>query len=543
MIANFRVRAARLLGTWLALGMLGSCGGGASAATGSTSGGLGIALGTVDGFGSVVIEQYDCDGAPPHYFNDDSPGAAKAPSAVGLGQRLQLVAAGAGSVALIQPDLLGPVQAVSQADSSFTVNAVRVRVNTDPDDGPVTFYAGLRGFSGLHAGTMVVEVDGAFGIDARGRPYVQATRIEQRPASTRGARLTGRVSELDASRSSFMLGSVRVRLNGATQLYPVGSTLRDGQTVNVWSPRPLADGMLSAGVVRVRSLLGAAGSARLGGLLQVPAAGDDRVAGIAVVPADAAARAQLQALPSGRYVVVQGRVDPTSSHVVANSVRAYAGSAAPISLRGNITGYVDPAHFLVRGVPVDASRASFDGVLGDGAFVQLRASIDPAAPWMVLASTLRVLAGAPDGATVDLQGTVSQYDSALGSFVLSWSDAGVTMASMVALAPNAVFGNGSVSRLADGSQVEIEARQTPQGLRADSLMFRAPAASTSALRTEGIVHDLVGDSFRINGLLIRLGHVTAQGGALVDGAHADVQFVIDPRTGRKLARDITIDQD
>jgi hypothetical protein len=541
LIGQSLARRAGLAGAALALGLLTSCSGGSTLAPRAADTAA-VSLGTVTGFGSVVIGQQRYEGQTPHYFNDDAPGAAQAPQAVGLGQRLQLVRSAAGSVALVQPDLVGPVQSVSADGRRFTVQGVQVRVNDDPRIAPVTFFAGLSGPSGLHAGAMVVEVDGAFGIDADGKPMLMASRIVQRPAWTHSVRLTGEVSGLDSAASSFRLGDVRVRLDTGTQIYPAGSRLRDGQVVNVWSAQPVEGKVLRAGVVRVRSLLGASGAASISGLLRLPASGGYEVAGIPVVPAGPAVAAQIQDLGQPSYVTVLGRVEAGSNRVLATGIHPYAADAAAISLRGNITDYVDHAHFLLRGVPVDASTVLFDGKLGNGVFVQVRGRVDPSAPSRVLAVSLQVLPGAPDGGTVDLQGTVSQYDPERASFVLSWSEAGVTMASMVRVAHNAVFSGGTVDQLADGSQVEVQATQTPQGLAADSVVFRPVMLKRGILHTEGIVHRLGAGSLRINGLDIRDQGVVARGGVLADGVHADVQFDIDPHTGAKLARVITIDQ-
>ncbi|WP_018914160.1 DUF5666 domain-containing protein [Thiomonas sp. FB-6] len=546
MIGKSRARMARLVGATLVLGLLVSCGGGSTLASdpdaGAGAGEGAISLGTVTGFGSVDIEQRSVEGAPPHYFDDNAPGAAQAPDAVGLGQRLQLVRSAGGSVALVQPDLVGPVQAVSAGGRRFTVNGLQVRVNADSRAGPLTFFAGLSGPAGLHAGTMVVEVDGAFGIGADGKAFLQATRIVQRPVWTRSVRLTGQVAGLDAGATSFLLGGVRVRMDAHTQIYPVGSKPHDGQTVNVWSAQAIEGGVLRAGVVRVRSLLGASGAASIAGLLRLPASGGYEVAGIPVVPANSVVASQLQDLGQPSYVTVTGRVVPGADYVLATGVQPYAALGAPVKLRGNITGFVDDAHFLVRGVPVGASAASFDGKLGNGVFVDLRASVDPAAPSRVRALALRVLSGAPDGGTVDLQGTVSQYDPQAASFVLSWSESGVTMASMVRIARNAVFSGGTVEHLADGSHVEVQARQTSAGLAADNIVFCPASVAQGVLRTAGVVHRLGAGRLRVNGLEIRDQGVAVRGGVLADGVRADVQFDIDPRTGVKLARAITVDE-
>lgn len=528
------------------LAALGSCGGGGTLAmSGVGTGGTGISMGTVTGFGSVVIEGLGYDGPVPHYFDDDQPGTAQAATSVGLGQRLQLIADGSGSAALIEPDVVGPLQSVSAADASFIVNGLLVRVNSDPAAGPVTFFSGLSSFSALVPGSMVIEADGAFGVDASGQPFLQATRVVQLPAGTRSVRLTGLVSGLNAAAGSFDLDGLRVQLGSNTQTYPAGSQLANGQLVNVWSATPIAGGVVGAGVVRVRSLLGASGSARLGGLLSTGPGGGMRVAGIPITPAGADAAAQLQAQSVGAYVIVQGRIAPDGSSVLADRVLPYASQPAVVELRGNITGYLDPAHFLVRGVPVNAAAVAAGARLGNGSFVDITGNVDPAAPNTVLAGSLQLLAAAPGGGTVDLIGTVSQYDAASGSFLLSWTDDGVTTASMVTLLPNAVVSasavNGQTPSLGNGSYVEIEATSTPSGLQAYSLRFLPGSDDASASNTSGRVYGLDASGFYVNGLRIQTNGVTPQGGSLVDGADVEVQFSTDPNTGQHLAQAIGID--
>ncbi len=545
------LRQLRISGAALALAALAACGGGGggggpsrSGAAADPVGSSGVYIGTVTGLGSVIVEGHSFEGAPPHYFNDDDPGAAQPASAVGLGQRLQMITDAAGGAALVEPAVVGPVQAVSMADGSLVVNGLRIRVNADPRRAPPTFYSGLAGLAGLHPGSTVVRVDGAFGLDSAGQPYLLASRVVQLPPATTQARLTGLVSRLDAGGGTLRLGNVAVRLDAATQVYPAGSTLRDGELVNVWSPRRIHDGVLAAAVVRVRSLLGASGQARIGGLATVGAGGALQVAGITIAPADTTAAGEIAAIRNGQYVRVRGRVAAGGSRVLASSVLRDAGQEPQVRLRGNVTSYVDNGHFLVRGVAVDASAALAGARLGNGAFVQVLGRVDPAAPDRVLASRVRHLAMAPRGGTVDLRGTVSQYDPTRGSLVLSWSDAGVTEASLVNLAPNAVFDRLRTSALRDGSTVRIEAVQQADSLLAYSVSpWRvAPAGATPALRsTRGRVYRVGPQAFEVNGLRILRGGVAPHGGALVDGARVRVRFAQAGVGGALLARAIRVE--
>lgn len=539
---NWRRAAARLglLGAAVLLSALAGCGGGSTvASTGVGTGGTGISVGTVTGFGSVVIEGQAYDSEAPRYFNDDTPGTAQPATAVALGQRLQLVRDASGSAALIEPELIGPVQSIAAGNGSFTINGLRVLVHTDPATAPVTFYAGLAGFASLQSG-MVVQVDGAFGVDATGQPYLQATRIAQLPTGTQASRLTGVVSGWNAALGSFQLGTVNVQLGNGAQVYPAGSSIRDGELVNVRGDTPVSsNSVMQAAGVRVRTLLGASGTALIGGVVTLPSTGGVQIAGIPIAAGNATAAAQLAALGAGEYVTVQGQVAGDGASVLASSVLPYASQPGQISLRGNITGYVDAGHFLVRGVPVDASQVAFSGVLGNGAFVQVQGNVDAQAPNTVLASSLQLLPLAPDGGTEDLTGTISQYDAGAQTFVLSWSDDGTTAASMVTLSPNVVFSNGGLADLADNKTVEVEATNTGSGLVAYSVAFK-PQASSNTLQTSGRIYNLVpGTSLQLNGLLFDISSASVSGGTLANGDDVDMSFTQSGGTNQAVS--ITID--
>ncbi len=453
----------------LLLAALAACGSGLRPANRSVGPSSSLVLGTVTGYGATVLDGHAFAGPPPHAFNDDDPGAALPADAVRLGQRLEWIDEGAaGGAALVAAAVVGRLQAVAPDGRSFVIDGLQIRVNTDPERAPVTFYSGLKGFAALRPGSMVLRVDGPFAVDAQGQPYILATRIEPLPTTTRHVRLIGVVSGLEQAAGSFHLGAVRVRTDATTQVYPAGTALHDGELVNVWSPRPLQGHVLHATVVRVRSLLGASGAVRIGGLLSRGIGGMPHVAGIAITATNARAAARLRALRDGAYVVVRGRA-VAADRVLARSIRPYRGGAAPVQLRGTVSDYRADGHFRVRSVPVDASALLAGERLRDGSFVQLAGRVDPAAPDTVLALRLRSMPMAPRGALVDLHGRVSQYDPSRGTLVLRWDDSGVTTACMVTLASDAVFGGLRSAQLHDGSRVRIEAMQTGHGLLAYSV--------------------------------------------------------------------------
>ncbi len=540
---------------------LASCGGGGTFASsgGVGTGGTGISSGTVTGFGSVVVDGTAYSSATPQYFNgSDQEDAALAPStAVQLGDqlRVQLDAQGNPSTVIIEPDLIGAVAGLNNrpaASANFTVNGVGVRVNNNPAAGPVTYYSGLAGYGDLSSG-MQVEVHGAYGIDAGGGAYIQATLIEQLPSSNPVTRITGVVSNLDSTADTFQIGNTSVQFSASTALVPSGASLANGQLVNVWSNVSAnANGAIVAGAIRIRTLQGLSGSAQIGGLVSMLAGNHFQVSG---VPIDASApglASALLALADGEYVVVQGQVDPTTGVVKASSIRPYSVQPAQVELRGTITAYVSPSNFLVRGVPVDASQVNpspSGATLGNGVFVDIVGSIGSGTGNVVTASAVTVLSAPPDGGTVDYQGTVSNLDAAHGTFTLTWQhEGGIPASSSVTLAPNVVYSNGTASQLKNDANVEIEATNTAGGLLAYSVSFRNTGQSSGSGTTEtsGVVYNYSYNtssstgSFQINGLTITIPSNVPPPPGFGNGVKAEVSFTTS--NGKNVAQRISIDR-
>jgi hypothetical protein len=537
--------------------LLASCGGGGTVATtgGVGTGGTGISTGTVTGFGSVVLDGTAYSSASPVYFagTDQDEEAQTSSTAVNLGDQLQirLDAQGHPSKVVIDPELMGPV--ANLGAGGFTVNGVAVRVNSNAAAGPVTYYTGLNDFSSLQGG-MQVEVHGAYGQSASGQGYIQATRIEQLPASNPVTRLTGVVSHLNAANGSFQIGATLVQTQASTLITPSGMALANGQLVNVWSnTAPAANGAIQAGAVNVRTLRGVSGPAQVGGLVAQLAGSRFQVAGIPVDASAANLASAVQSLSNGGYVVVQGQADASTGVLTATSLRTYASSPAQVELRGTITGFVSASNFLVRGVPVDASAANvvFTGgtaaSLRNGVFVDVVGQVAGSSGNLVTASSVAVLSQAPDGGTVDYQGTVSAVNLASGVFSLSVQDDGKTQTLPVTLAPNVVFSHGTVAQLIDGANVEIEATNTASGLLAYSVSFQKVQASSGSsdgtsspvLETKGTLYNLTASSFEINALTIQINGVVPKNGKLVNGAKVDVSFI---QSGSlNLAQEISLD--
>ena len=539
------------------LASLASCGGGSTVAIngGVGTGGTGISTGTVTGFGSVVLDGTPYNSASSLYYagTDQDAEEQTTSTAVGLGDRLEirLDANGQPTKVVIDPELMGPVSDLSA--NGFTINGVRVQINTNPAAGPITYYSGLNGFSSLSNG-MQLEVHGAFGLDSSGQGYVQATRIEQLPSSNPVTRLTGLVTHLDGASNIFQIGNRTVQFSAATQISPAGQALANGQLVNVWSNvPPTANGVILAGAIGVRTLQGSSGQTQIGGLVAQLTGNHFTVSGI---PVDASAPtlvSAVQGLFNGAYVVVQGNAIATTGMLVATGLRAYAVDPSQVELRGTITGFVSPGNFLVRGVPVDASSANVvfsngsAASLRNGAFVDVVGHLAAGPGNVVTASSVNVHGAAPEGSTVDYQGSVSAVNLASGVFTLTAVDDGVTQTFQVTLAPNVVFSNGSQAQLINGANVEVEATKTAAGLQAYTVSYQGVAdasdggdgASTPMFETQGILYNLNTTSFEVNALTIQINNVVPKGGTLANGAKVEVRFT--QSGGQNLAQAISVD--
>jgi hypothetical protein len=498
--------------------LLAACGEGMTASGGVGTGGTGVTMGTVTGFGSLVVEGDSYSSATAEYWEGDDKDEAVPVSSlsVALGQQVQMLTDDQGNPTkvLVEPTLIGAASNVS--DSGMKVNGVTVRVNSNLSAGPVTYYAGLSGVSALEPG-MKVEVHGLYGVDASG-PYVQATRIAQLPAASTVTRITGVVSNLNQGAGTFRIGATTVLYNPATTLLPAGIALADGQLVNVWSPDVPSNNQLTAAVIRVRSLHGISGQAVVSGLLTALAGSQFSVSGIVVDASNPNLAAVVQSLKQGDYVVVSGQADAGTGKLIAASIRTTSNLSNEVELKGTVTDFVNSANFLVRGVAVDASSATVDGgPLENDAYVEVHGHIQGN---VVLASSVEVHASAPENATVEYDGIVSALVG--DSFVLTLSDG---TAYNVTLSDNVGYENGTASQLVNGARIEVEATQTATGLTAYAVEFKSLEASSDeqVYETSGIAYDVTATSFRVNDLTIQINGIDVTG--LEDGADVEVHFI------------------
>lgn len=551
------MRTARLIAWSLACWMLASCGGGSTLAEGTSggvgTGGTGISLGTVTGFGSVVIDGTPYNSASPQYFAPSqlSETAPASSSDVALGSQVQveLDAQGSPSSVTVAPELVGAV--ASPDATGFSVNGVRVQVNKLTASGPVTYFSGLSGPAALRAG-MQVAVSGVCGGDANATPFVQATLVERLPDANPIVRISGLVSSLNAAGKTFRLGGITVDYSNATQAAPTSATLANGLWVSVWANQPLGNGgtTLAATTLRIRSLVGRSGSVQISGLISNLSGSAFQISAIPVNASAASLATKLAGLRSGDYVTVQGQVDAASGAITASTIASYVSAPVQTALQGNITGYVGASAFFVRGVPVDASSAQFlngasAAALADGVYVELTGTVGATHADVVVVSSLAVVAQPANGKTVIYRGTVSQFNAAAKTFALSRMDPGASQPETITLGANLAYSNGNAQALVNGANVEVETTKTATGLSAYSIRFIAAApmgngggGNRQATLVRGRVDNLTASDMSVGGLAIQLNGVSAQNGVLANGVQVDVW--LNAAAGSNLAQSIHV---
>ncbi len=443
------------IGAALAL-LVAGCGGGVgSGGTGVTPG---LAEGTVNGFGSVIVDGERFDDSQVATFEEDGPGN-QTRTEVLLGERVEFELDAAGVLTRLRVDaaLVGPIDRVD-APTGFTVLGQTVVINSDATRGPVTQFGG--GYTGLASvrASDAVEVHGFIVPGAVGAS-IQATRVERRSTLPAFLKLTGVASAVDAT--SFRLRALRVLTASATVL-PAGATLADGQAVAVLAPLASLSGpagaptQVEAAQVRIRTAGSAGEEVRISGVISGLDAtagrfdlGTARVsaAGAAILPTGAA-------LAEGQYVQVRGTVLADGS-VKAESVRIRDGrSEAEAELKGNIEGLdLAALRFSVRGVAVDASRAEIEcpnGALAEGQFVAIEGALGATG---VIAKSVHC-EDEPGDATVERKGTASSVDAAASRFTLTTETGAVLTVSWTELT---YFKNVTPAALA-GQRVEVEGK-------------------------------------------------------------------------------------
>ncbi len=396
-------------------------------ACGVGSGGTGSpqsasAQGTVNGFGSVIVDGVRYDDSMVATTREDEPGAQTRTQSV-LGDTVEVAyeSANVASRVLVDPALIGSVTSAS-GSSGFVVLGQQVLVNNDAARGPITQFSG--GYTGAGSVTVgnAVEVHGVIVRQTTGF-YIQATRVGRLAALPAYLKATGLVSLPSAG--SLNLGVLRVDISTGRVL-PQNSLPTTGAVVSLLAPASsLVAGnapRLTAAQVRVKRTGSDGEQVATGGIVTgLDSTGKRFVLGGVNVAYGAATVTPTNAsLANGSYVRVSGQVVADGS-VQAASVTVRDGVGQPeAELRGNIKGYVAASRtFTVRGTAVNAASAVLEGCpasgLAEGLSVEVEGRLGPTA---VIATKVQCGAETAD-ATVERTGPASAVDIGALSFVVT----------------------------------------------------------------------------------------------------------------------------
>jgi hypothetical protein len=372
-------RQLALLTIAAAAALVAACGGDdGGSESGVGTGGSGYAVGTVTGFGSVIIDGRAWNDSGARVQVENNPATGPVATTARLGQRVQIEyeTEPDAKVVEIGAAAIGTVQAV---DTSVTPPLLRVagqivQLNFDFDAGPVTLFEGYASAAAISPGD-IVEVHGT--PVPTGASYVlQASRIEKLTALPAGlVRVQNVVQQFNAAARTMRLGDITVSTAAASVL-PTGATIANGRTVTVWARPPAGAGtILAADFVRVRDLSANTKPSDLSGTVTSldAAARTFDLAGVRVNAATAIVVPANLALANGNFVVVRGSFRSDGS-LIATQVRIRRKGTTPgfdyeVSLTGPISDFVSLADFRVRGVRVDASGATQRACAGNNVII------------------------------------------------------------------------------------------------------------------------------------------------------------------------------
>lgn len=471
--------------------LLQACGGGGGgvASSGSSSQ---LASGVVTGFGSVFVDGVEIEDAQAA-VQVEGPTGRMENTVLQMGQHVRVSHDGKGTASkvLVDAAVIGQVTALSA--TGFTVAAQAVSINNDATLGPVTVWGGgYTDFAGMALNDLV-EVHGGPVYDATTHAYqVVATRVQKLTAISH-VQVRGQISVLDTTAKTFQLNGLTVDYSAAT-LRPVTATLADGQSIVAYADySALTGNHLAASNIkldRLQDTSAASTTVQLSGLMS----NYDAVAktfdlqGVQVAAGGAVLEPATATLNDNAYVSLGGTVGSdgvlTATRIKVRQADVVA-ALATVRLVGVISDFVDNGAFVVRGVPVDASRipSICPGVtLANGVQVSVQAK-QQADTAVVLATEvtckpLETLVIRP------VDGTVSSVNTDARTLVLTLADSSTRT---VGWNENTTFVNTTSSTL-QGVSVRVECFMSGTTLMAKVVQAVNPAGAQAHLDDDGFRH-------------------------------------------------------
>ncbi len=505
--------------------LVAACGGGASG--GSTAQPQAVdttvVSGTVTGFGSVIIDGVEYAEGNVGVARDDDPRAETAITMAGVkvGQQVEASVDAGGKVTklLVRATVIGPVDSVDVAGSSFKVLGQTVKVVTSGDG--MTIFEGVDGLSGLGAGNWV-EVHGTIDADKN----VLATRVEvQPPGGETKVRVGGIVKNASDSAKTFTLGDLTINYGAAT-IKPDGATIANDEMVFVFSDQLPVGNTLTAKAIRVAKKPVLDGRRFvIGGLVSgFNSISDFKVNGLEVDASSAEIKNGTAAdIKNMALVRVEGTLTGTGTAAVLKATRVTIippSEQRAVMLIGQVTDFVSTASFAVRGTPVDASASTVvfrNGTTADlkeGAFVAIKGHIDGST---VKADQVTFLTP-PVGVPFRLFGAVADYNSTAKTFTLL----GIPMK----LADSATFTGGALADFANGKLVEVKGSFDGTTFVVTEVTFKT-GPSAVRIDAEGAISDVTATSFKLNGATFTItSQTTIVNGPLADAQHVEVEATL-----------------
>lgn len=363
-----------------------ACGGGGDGGVGTN--GTGITMGTVNGFGSVIVDGVRFDDVSARVEVDTlTTGGGFVAAEVKLGHRTRVEYAGdaddtvRGKATRIEldPSLTGVVQ--DKTTNAFVVLGQRVEINATRPEVPVTVYEGFADFSAISDGAGV-EVHA---IRLTSGTYL-ATRIENKSIDrlTGVVRVAGRVEQAGVDgTNSFRIGPLKVNRNSSTAVQSSGRTsLENGDSVVVFAPLSSYDtGTLTLTASRIRlrgTSANVASVSNLSGVVSSYVGGQSLVIdGIAV---DTSGASESGVVANGVYVRVKGSFNSSGGFIATRIQVRDSDDPDSSELRGTVSHFVaangsTPGSFIVRDTnvaylvtPENCSSVT----LGNGVFVEVK---------------------------------------------------------------------------------------------------------------------------------------------------------------------------
>jgi Domain of unknown function (DUF5666) len=353
-------RVARRTLLALAFFLISSCGGGSNVAIapGVGSGGTGLqagslTVGSISGFGSVIVNgtRYNIDGSTPQI--EDTSALALGMSVQILGQLDATGLEGTASSLISAAEVRGKITNMDQVSLNLWVYNFPVQADIG------TILAGVVDFTRFAVGDEVQ----IYGIPADG--IFLATRIEKLVVPSPPI-LTGAVSRLDVSKTSFDLGGIKIIYKDAVRSGFGASSLVNGTVVRVRANSAPIDNVLqSTKLQRWISLpdLGTRSLSITGAVENFSSvSGLFTLSGVTVDITRTVIKSEvINELKNGSYIKVEGIYSAnTLSAETVKIVKSEKTALMPsYSLSGTVQNYISVSDFSVQGQRVDASSASF----------------------------------------------------------------------------------------------------------------------------------------------------------------------------------------